>query len=59
VGGEMDEGDTLLNDTWHYNQNGWIQVIPPTPLPAHAYHQAIYGNNAVILFSNGEVWQYE
>lgn len=57
VGGNS--GATVLGDTWHYSQNAWIQVCPTTPLPARAYHQTVYGNNALILFSNGEVWKYE
>ena len=28
-------------------------------LPARAYHQAVYTDNAIILFSNGEGWLYE
>jgi PKD repeat protein len=59
VGGVADDGETLLNDTWHYSQNGWVEANPATTLPARAYHQAVYGNNAIILFSNGEVWNYE
>jgi uncharacterized repeat protein (TIGR01451 family) len=58
VGGVTNEGDTLLNDTWHY-RDGWAEVTPATTLPGQAYHQAIYGDNAIILFSNGEVWRYE
>jgi len=59
VGGLSGDGDIVLNDTWHYNQNGWMEVTP-SPAPAQpAYHQAVYGSNAIILFSKGEVWRYE
>lgn len=59
AGGTTNNGDTLLGDIWHYYQNGWSQVYPSTPLPPRAYHQTVYGNNTLILFSNGEVWKYE
>jgi hypothetical protein len=60
VGGTTFGSDTLLGDTWHWTaQNGWTQAYPTTPLPPRAYHQTVYGNNALILFSNGEVWKYE
>jgi hypothetical protein len=59
VGGVTDEGDAVLNDTWHYTPNGWTKMALG-PAPARpAYHQAIYVNNSIILFSNGEVWKYE
>jgi len=58
VGGSG-SGNTLLGDTWHYSQNSWTQVYPTTLLPPRAYHQGGYGSNALILFSNGEVWKYE
>lgn len=58
VGG-IGSGNTLLGDTWHYSQNSWTQVYPTTLLPPRAYHGGGYGGNAMILFSNGEVWKYE
>ncbi|MCK6630235.1 MAG: PKD domain-containing protein [Anaerolineae bacterium] len=58
VGG-IGSGHTLLGDTWHYYQNAWTVVYPTTLLPPRAYHQGGYGSNAIILFSNGEVWKYE
>ena len=61
VGGVADAGgDTLLNDTWHYREEtGWGDADPATALPPVAYHRAVYGDGAILLFSNGEVWQYE
>jgi hypothetical protein len=59
VGGVTDEGDTLLSDTWHYSQGGWTEVTPSLAPTQPAYHQATYGNNSIILFSNREVWKYE
>jgi hypothetical protein len=60
VGGTTNNGDTLFGDTWHYQEgNGWTQANSATTLPARTYHQAVYGNNALILFSNREVWKYE
>ena len=58
AGGTTDDGDTLLGDTWHYN-GGWSQATPTNPLPPRAYHQAVYTNGKIILFSDGEVWSYE
>ncbi len=59
VGGVAGDGDTLLTDTWHYSQNGWTETTSGTGPAQPAYHQAVYGDNAIILFSNGEVWRYE
>lgn len=56
VGGVGDEGETALADVWLYSQNGWSEAEAAT---AAAYHQAVYGDNAIILVSNGEVWRYE
>jgi Galactose oxidase, central domain len=58
VGGVAANGETLLADTWLY-QAGWSQANPATPLPAHAYHQAVYAGDGLILVSNGEGWKYE
>jgi uncharacterized repeat protein (TIGR01451 family) len=58
IGGVIDEGDTLLGDTWYY-QSDWTEASPSMALPARAYHQAVYTDNAIILFSDGEVWRYE
>ncbi|MCP4288612.1 MAG: DUF11 domain-containing protein, partial [Gammaproteobacteria bacterium] len=60
TGGVVADGHTLLGDTWHYDEtNGWQQATPGTALPARAYHQAVYTPDGIVLFSNGEVWQYE
>ena len=58
VAGTNDDGDTLLGDTWHFNQ-GWTNANPTTSLTPRAYHQALYTDNAIVLFSDGEVWKYE
>jgi uncharacterized repeat protein (TIGR01451 family) len=59
VGGTTDEGDTLLDDTWHYTDSGWTEATPVTTLPPRAYHEAIYTGDGIVLFSDGEVWNYE
>jgi uncharacterized repeat protein (TIGR01451 family) len=59
AGGTSDNGDTLLGETWHYQNGSWTQADPATPLPPRAYHQAVFDGNTIILFSNGEVWKYE
>jgi hypothetical protein len=59
VGGVTDEGDTWLGDTWHFQDGEWTEADPATPLPPRAYHQAVYGNNAIILFSARQLWRYE
>ncbi|MCP4410830.1 MAG: hypothetical protein GY807_24445, partial [Gammaproteobacteria bacterium] len=60
IGGVADDGDTLLDDTWHYDDaNGWQQAIPNTTLPPRAYHQAVHTPAGIVLFSNGEGWSYE
>jgi len=59
AGGTTDDGDTLLGDTWLYQDGDWTNANPVTPLPPRAYHQAVYTDNMIILFSDGEVWKYE
>ncbi|MBE7474998.1 MAG: hypothetical protein HS114_38175 [Anaerolineales bacterium] len=69
VGGITDEGDTRLGDTWHYTplsspppggtQEGWTEANPTTLLPPRAYHQAVYTNNAILLFSARQLWRYK
>ncbi len=69
VGGVTDEGDTRLGDTWHHTppsfpplggtEGGWTEADPATPLPPLAYHQAVYADNAIILFSARQLWRYE
>jgi hypothetical protein len=58
VGGSLDNGDTRLGDTWHY-QDGWSEANPATVLPPRAYHQAVDTPDGIVLFSHGEVWRYE
>jgi hypothetical protein len=60
IGGVIDDGETLLGDTWHY-QNGWIEANPTTPIPPSAYHQVVYNtmSQTIVLVSNEKVWIYE
>jgi hypothetical protein len=58
LGGGIDADETLLGDTWLY-QGGWTEATPDTALPPRAYHRAVYTDDGIILFSNGEVWNYE
>ncbi len=58
VGGVADDGDTLLDDTWHYDDT-WLEASPATALPATAYHQAIYDGDNIVVIADGEVWSYE
>lgn len=60
VGGVAADGETILNDTWHYHQ-GWSQPTLPQPISPQAYHQAVYDvrQQQIVLFSKGEVWRYE
>lgn len=60
AGGVSGDGDSLLDDTWHYrDQAGWTEVTATTGLPESDYHQAVYDGHAILLFSHGEVWKYE
>jgi uncharacterized repeat protein (TIGR01451 family) len=60
VGGVSGDGDILLNDTWLYrDQTGWMKAATTPTLPEADHHQAVYDGHAIILFSHGEVWQYE
>lgn len=58
LAGGLADDETLLGDTWHYDTTGWLEV-DSTPLPARAYHKAVYTNNVILLFSNREGWRYE
>jgi hypothetical protein len=57
VGGVTDDGDTLLNDVWHYDE-GWTQVTD-APFSSLAYQQAVETPAGIMIFSDGEVWRYE
>ncbi|MEM7032744.1 MAG: LamG-like jellyroll fold domain-containing protein [Chloroflexota bacterium] len=59
IGGVADDAETLLADTWHFGSSGWSQATPSVAVPAGAYHQAVYTNHKIVLFINGEVWNYE
>ena len=61
AGGAVDEGDTWLNDTWHFNlQTGWLEAEPVSDLPPGAYHQAVFDlfNDAILLVTDGQTWSY-
>lgn len=62
VGGANNDGDTILNDTWHYDStSGWIVATPTQAAPNVAYHLLIYDstNDLLLLFTNSETWQYD
>lgn len=62
VGGTNNDGDTILNDTWHYDStSGWVAASPTQAAPNAAYHLLVYDstNDASILFTNGETWEYQ
>jgi hypothetical protein len=59
--GANNGGDTILNDTWHFENSSWTQASPAQAAPNSAYHLLIYDstNDLFQLFVNGETWQYE
>ncbi|MCP4417008.1 MAG: hypothetical protein GY805_10320, partial [Chloroflexi bacterium] len=61
VGGVADAGDTVLNDTWHFQDGGWIDVEPISMTSGTAYHTLVYDgvDDAILLFANGEPWEYK
>jgi hypothetical protein len=61
VGGASNGGDTILNDTWHFEASNWVQASPTQAAPNAAYHLLIYDstNDNIILFTNGETWEYQ
>ncbi|MCP4421764.1 MAG: hypothetical protein GY805_34560, partial [Chloroflexi bacterium] len=62
VAGNNNDGDTILNDTWHYDSgSGWTLASPTQAAPNTAYHLLIYDstNDLFLLFTNGETWQYQ
>lgn len=61
VGGTNNGGDTILNDTWHFDATGWAAATPTQAAPSSAYHLLIYDstNDLFQLFADGETWQYE
>lgn len=59
--GVGDAGDTLWDDTWHYQSGiGWIEVTPALLPPPSAYHTAVYepSEQAILLFTGGQTWRY-
>lgn len=60
VGGMAADGDTLLDDTWSYQEGGWTNANTIPAAPAGVYHTLVYdsSDNALILFTNGQTWQY-
>ncbi|MCP4420834.1 MAG: hypothetical protein GY805_29845, partial [Chloroflexi bacterium] len=62
VGGSNNDGDTILNDTWHYDSgSGWTLASPTQAAPNTAYHLLIYDstNDLFLIFVNGETWRYQ
>jgi hypothetical protein len=61
VGGVTEHGDLVLNDTWHYQDPAWAEASPSPVSPNAAYHHLVYDQveKAIILFANGESWQYK
>lgn len=62
VGGVTDNGDRILSDTWHYDTStGWKDTSDTAAHPKAAYHHLVYDSaeKAIILFTNGETWQYK
>lgn len=59
VGGITNEGDTRMGDTWRFQDGEWVEADPATPLPPRAYHQAVYTDNAILLFSARQLWRYQ
>ncbi|MCP4423582.1 MAG: hypothetical protein GY803_03725, partial [Chloroflexi bacterium] len=61
VGGVADAGDTVLNDTWHFQDGGWIEAEPIPMTSGTAYHTLVYDSvdDAILLFANGEPWEYK
>lgn len=59
IGGMNNNGDSILNDVWIFSPFFWSTTTETGPIPA--YHKAIYDNNddVIILFINGETWEYE
>lgn len=61
VGGVANEGDTLLNDTWHYiPQTGWVEAEPASVLPPGAYYVALFDpiGGTILLVTEGQIWIY-
>lgn len=61
VSGASNSGDTIYNDTWHYDGSVWTISSTPPAAPDAAYHTLIYDDNldTIITFTNGETWQYK
>jgi PKD repeat protein len=62
VGGAADEGDMLLNDTWHYaSQTGWAEAEPASVLPPGAYYVALFDpiGGTILLVTEGQTWIYQ
>jgi PKD repeat protein len=60
VGGASGDGETLLNDSLHYQAGDW-QAAENAPVTAGlVYHTLVYreATNDLLLFANGQTWQY-
>ncbi len=58
VGGIANGGDARRGDTWLYRDAEWVEAAPVTPLPPRAWHQAVYADHAILLFSARQLWRY-
>ncbi len=61
VGGVTNGGDTVLSGTWRFEEGGWTAVDPTPITPGAAYFTLVYDstNDVMLLFANGETWQYQ
>jgi N-acetylneuraminic acid mutarotase len=61
VGGVSEHGDIVLNDVWHYRDSAWTEAAPVPVALGAAYHWLVYdqAEQAIVLFANGETWQYK
>lgn len=61
VGGVTNGGDTILDDTWSYQESAWSNTNAIPAAPAGIHHTLIYdsSDDALILFTNGETWRFK
>ena len=61
VGGLAANEDTQLNDTWLFTANSWSEATPTQTAPMSIHHTLVYDStdNAILLFTNGQTWEYK
>ncbi|MBX3057670.1 MAG: hypothetical protein KF770_14485 [Anaerolineae bacterium] len=61
VGGVTAGGDTILDDTWSYQESAWSNTNAIPTAPAGIYHTLIYdsSDDVLILFTNGQTWRFK